>query len=79
MYKYASEGLGCAHRGPFWLMRRVLIWVAIALVVGFALSSGLWALGWLFHLVGFLVRVALVTAVVALVWRRVTRGRIHRS
>jgi hypothetical protein len=51
----------------------------VALLIGMAFGSTFWVFGLFFHLIGLLVRVALVTAVVALVWRRFAHGRRHRS
>jgi hypothetical protein len=51
--------------------------VSGAAVIGLGLAF--WALGFVFHVAGLLFRIALVTAVVAFVWRRVVRGRSHRN
>jgi len=51
--------------------------VAGAAVVGLGLAF--WALGFVFHAAGLLLRIALITAVVAFVWRRVVRGRFRRG
>jgi hypothetical protein len=59
------------------VVRTALMWAALALVVFLAFGTAMWALGLVFHLLGLLLRIALITAVVALVWRRVTR-RPHR-
>lgn len=71
-----SYGPGRCHgRG---IVRTVLFWTAVAVLAMFAFGVVTWAFGLVFHLLGLLVRIALVTAVVAFVWRRVTR-RNHRS
>ena len=54
----------------------VLIIAVVAVVGAVALTIAFLLLGFLFHVVGFILKVAIVAAVVALVWRRVTR---HRS
>ena len=51
--------------------------VAVAAAVGLGLAF--WALGFVFHVAGLLLRIALVTAVIAFVWRRVVRGRCRRN
>jgi putative flippase GtrA len=48
--------------------------VAVVAIVG--LGIAFWLLGFLFHLAGWILRVAVLAAVAALVWRRITR---HRS
>ena len=58
------------HRRP-GLLRMVLIGIAVAFAASFVFGALFWVLGLAFHLVGLLLRVALVTAVVAWVWRRV--------
>ncbi len=50
--------------------------VVVVAVVGLGLAF--WVLGTLFHFAGFIVRIALVTAVVALVWRRIAGRRSRR-
>ena len=59
--------------GGYRFLRTVLMWTAIAVVAMLALGTAAWVFGLVFHLLGLLVRVALVTAVVAFVWRRITR------
>lgn len=60
------------------IVRTVLMWTAIAFLVMFAFGAVTWAFGLLFGLFALLLKIALVTAVVAFVWRRVAR-RNHRS
>ena len=57
------------HRRP-GLLRMVLIGIAVAFAASFVFGALFWVLGLAFHLLGLLLRVALVTAVVAWVWRR---------
>ena len=55
------------------IIRTVVMWTAIAVVAMLAFGTVAWAFGLLFHLAALLLRVALVTAVVAFVWRRISR------
>ena len=83
MYDYSTDpGTGAGpgsgtwggagwHRRPS-LLRMVLIGVAVAFAASFVFGTLFWVLGLAFHLFGLLLRVALVTAVAAWVWRRVT-------
>ena len=74
--KYCGPGPGRRHgRG---IVRTVLMWTAIAVRVMLAFGTVTWAFGLLFSLAALILKVALVTAVVAFVWRRVAR-RNHRS
>lgn len=57
----------------FRLLRTVAMWVGIAVVAMLVLGAAGWVFGMAFHLIGLLVRIALVTAVVAFVWKRITR------
>lgn len=63
------------HRpGPgYRFLRTVLMWAAVAVVAMLALGAAAAVFGIAFHLIGLLIRIALVTAVVAFVWRRITR------
>jgi hypothetical protein len=54
------------------------MWTAIAVLVMCAFGVVTWAFGLLFSLAALILKIALVTAVVAFVWRRVSR-RNHRS
>jgi hypothetical protein len=60
----------------------VLSLVLLIVVVGILAAVGLglvfWAFGFLFSIAALLLRVALIVAVAALVWRRITRGRWHK-
>jgi hypothetical protein len=57
-----------------------LVLLLAALIIGAVILVGVafWALGLVFSVAGLLLRVALVVAVAALVWRRVVRGRSRR-
>ncbi|HMC38035.1 MAG TPA: hypothetical protein VKI19_00135 [Acidimicrobiales bacterium] len=63
----------CRPRG---IIRTALMWAAIAVLAMVAFSVVAWAFGLVFHLAVLLLKIALVTAVVAFVWRRI--GRRHR-
>ena len=71
---YHSYDSGPGPCGPgYRFLRTILMWVAVAVIVVLALGAVGWAVGIAFHLLGLLFRIALVTAVVAFVWRRITR------
>ena len=74
---YSPSGGPDEHRGRsiFSLIVMIAI-VAVAAVL--VLGTAFWVLGLAFHLLGWIVKVALLAAVAALVWRRITRGRSHR-
>jgi hypothetical protein len=55
------------------IVRTVIMWAAIAVLAMLALGVVAWVFGLVFHLAALLIKVALVTAMVALVWRWVTR------
>ena len=74
---YGPGAFRCRHgRG---ILRTALMWTAIALLAVFAFGTVMWALGLVFHLAGLLLRIALITAVVAFVWRRITRRHQQNS
>lgn len=77
MYNYSidSDGPRACRRGPGF-GRMALIAIGVAIAASFIFGALFWVLGLFFHLVGLAIRVAVVTAVVAFVWRRVaSRGR----
>jgi putative flippase GtrA len=51
----------------------VLLIVGVAVAAALGLSLAFWAFGFLFHILGFVLRIALVVAVAAFVWKRVMR------
>lgn len=73
-----AYGPGPARGRGHGIVRTVLLWTAIAVAAMLAFGTITWAFGLLFHLAALLLRIALVTAVVAFVWRRVTRRHGHR-
>jgi hypothetical protein len=57
----------------------IIIICAVAIVATLGLGLAFWVLAFLFHIAGFIVKVALITAAIAFVWRRVVHGRCrHR-
>jgi hypothetical protein len=57
----------------------LILLIAVVVVVGVVgLGLAFWILGTLFHFAGDIVRLALVVAVVALVWRRIAGHRNRR-
>ena len=73
---YGDYPWGGRHRGRrHGIVRTAAMWVLIALAVILAFGTVAWALGLVFHLAVFLLKIALVTAVVAFVWRRIVRRR----
>ncbi|HWE54956.1 MAG TPA: hypothetical protein VG435_05560 [Acidimicrobiales bacterium] len=75
MSDYPSQETYCRNRGGRGIIRTVAIWVAIAVLAMIAFSTAMWALGVVWSIVALLFKIALVTAVVAFVWRRITRRR----
>jgi hypothetical protein len=76
--QFEGSGPGDSQPGHSVLSLIILIClVAGAAVIGLGLVF--WALGFAFHVAGLLLRIALVTAVVAFVWRRVVHGRSRRN
>lgn len=73
-----SCGSWLGHRHGRGIVRTVLMWTAIVVIAMLAFGAVTWVFGLVFSLAAFILKVALVTAVVAFVWRRVTR-RNHRS
>ena len=67
------EGDAPRQHSTFSLIVLIAV-VAVLAIVG--LGVAFWLLGFLFHLAGWIFRVAVLAAVAAFVWRRVTR---HRS
>jgi hypothetical protein len=66
------QGGSPRHQGH-GIVRTALMWAAIAVLAMLAFGAVTWAFGMVFHLVALLFKVALVTALVAFVWTRVTR------
>jgi hypothetical protein len=62
------------QHSTFSLIAMIVV-IAVAATVG--LTVAFWALGFLFHLAGWILRVAVLAAVAAYVWRRVNRRWSH--
>lgn len=56
------------------LFRMIVAAVLIGIVASLLFGSALWAVGLVFHIVGFVIRLAILAAVATFIWRRV----IHR-
>jgi membrane protein implicated in regulation of membrane protease activity len=76
--QFESQAPGEPPRNHSVLSLIILIClVAGAAVIGLGLLF--WVLGFAFHVAGLLLRIAIITAVVAFIWRRVVHGRSRRS
>ena len=73
-YQQAYGPARC-HRHGHGIVRTALMWTAIAVAAMLAFGTVTWAFGLVFHRAALLLRIAIVTAVIAFVWRRVTRRR----
>ncbi len=59
-------------------MFSLIVMIVIVAVIGaVALSVAFWAVGFLFHLAGWILRIAILAAVAAFVWRRINHRRSH--
>jgi hypothetical protein len=80
-YQYGSSGSrsGGNPDGPHHYSTLSLVLLVVGVAVAAALGLGIvfWALGFLFHLAGWIIKIAILAAVAAFVWRRITcrRGR----
>jgi hypothetical protein len=86
MHNYEFGSWGASRSGPggepegdprqkhstFSLIVMIAV-VAVLAILG--LGIAFWLLGFLFHLAGWILRVAVLAAVAAFVWRRITRRR----
>jgi len=72
-------GGGAPDPGPCRpsLFRMVVAAVLIGVVASVLFGSALWAIGVVFHIVGVVVRLAILAALGTFIWRRVTHR--HRS
>ena len=55
----------------------IVMIVVVAAIAAVGLTITFWALGFMFHLAGWILRVAVLAAVAAYVWRRVNRRWSH--
>jgi hypothetical protein len=67
------EGEGPRKHSTFSLIVMIAV-VAVLAIIG--LGVAFWLLGFLFHIAGWILKIAVLAAVAAFVWRRITR---HRS
>jgi hypothetical protein len=78
-YQFGSSGSGAGddydrpHRYSTLSLVLLIVGVAIAAAVGLGIIF--WALGFLFHLLGWVLKIAILAAVAAFVWRRITCRR----
>jgi putative flippase GtrA len=56
----------------------VLLIVGLAIAAAVGLGIVFWVLGFLFHLVGWIVKIAILAAVAAFIWRRIAGRRDRR-
>jgi hypothetical protein len=63
-----------SHRSVFSLVLTIVV-IAVAASVG--LGVAFWAVGLVFHLFGWILRIALLAGVAAFVWRWVNRRTSH--
>lgn len=75
---YQSPTRSCTRRHSHGIVRTAFIWTAIAVAVMVGFGLVITALGFVFHLIGLLFEAAVVTAVVAFVWRTVTHRGHYR-
>jgi hypothetical protein len=59
------------HRNSIFSL--IVMIVLVAAVAAIGLTITFWALGFLFHLAGWILRIAVLAAVAAYIWRRVNR------
>ena len=72
-----AYGPGPTRRHGCGIMRTALMWAAIAVVAMVAFGAVSWAFGVVFTLLALLLKIAIVTAVIAFVWRRFNRRKDH--
>jgi hypothetical protein len=74
-HTYGGPEQGRPHKQSVFSL---VVMIAIVVVVAvLALALGFWLLGLVFHLAGLIIKVAIVAAVAALIWRRISRRRSH--
>ncbi len=76
-YQQQPYGPGPGRRHGCGVLRTALVWAAIAVVAMMAFGAVTWAFGVVFTLLALLLKIALVTAVIAFIWRRIGRRRHH--
>jgi hypothetical protein len=63
------------HRNSIFSL--IVMIVVVAVLGAVALSVMFWALGIVFHLAGWILRIAILAAVAAFVWRKINRRWSH--
>ena len=81
-YQFGSSGsrAGGDPDGPhrYSTLSLVLLIVGVAVAAALGLGIVFWALGLVWHLVGDIIKIAILAAVAAFIWRRIA-GRRSRS
>jgi uncharacterized membrane protein len=72
-YTFQEGHQGCRHRHG--IVRTALMWAGIAVLAMLVLGAVTSIFGLVFGLAVLLIKIAIVTALVAFVWRRITRRR----
>ena len=75
IYQPSSSTYCAPRRHGRGIVRTAILWTAIAVAVMVGFGFAITALGFVFHLIGILFEAALVTAVVAFVWRTFAHRR----
>ena len=89
MHNYEFGSWGASRPGPYGepegdaphkhsTFSLIVMIVVVAVLPSSVSGVAFWALGFLFHLAGWILRVAVLAAVAAFVWRWVTRRRSSR-
>jgi len=86
MYDFPSDPVSSAGHSPgpgydehrHSTLSLILLIAAVAVIGIIAIGFTFWALGFLFHVFGLVLKIAILAGVAALVWRRVARGRCRR-
>jgi hypothetical protein len=82
MHNYDFGSSGGTHEGPYGgsgdapkrsMFSLIVMIVVVAVLAIGALGIAFWAVGFLFHIAGWILRVAVLAAVAAFVWRWVNR------
>jgi putative flippase GtrA len=88
MHNYDFGSTGSAHQSPYGepehgaprkhsMFSLIAMIVVVAVLAMAGLGIAFWALGFLFSLAGWILKVAVLTAVAAFVWRRINRRWSH--
>jgi hypothetical protein len=88
MHNYEFGSSGGTHQGPYGgsagdeprkhsMFSLIVMIVVVAVLAIAGLGIAFWALGFLFHMAGWILRIAVLAAVAAFVWRWVNRRLSH--